>query len=126
MAEWKQTFRIDDVWHKRNGECGPEQWTDKTVHELGKEMARRIKRKWPQHMIDGDDWDPVLDEVHDLFHTVRTPAQHQKLMDDLMSDPTLTDEEYSAFVNETPMWEFNQAMAVFYDWCDRNRVWVTK
>lgn len=126
MANWKKTFDIRDIFFKRNGEAGPEDWTDKTIHELGKEMARRIQRTWPQHMIDGDDCDICLVEVYDWFYAIQTSKQHQDMMNQMLSDPYLTDDEYAEWQDRTPLKDFNECMSEFYDWCDRNLVWIDK
>lgn len=126
MTNWKQTFHIEDIWKKRNGECGPEDWTDKTVHELAKEIARRIERKWPQLMLDGDgDCDFDLVEIYDWFMAVPTPGEYKFMLTQLIKDD-LDDDEYMEWSKRTPLVEFNEGMNIFYDWCDRNRVWVSK
>lgn len=126
MTNWKSTFRIDDIWHKRNGECGPEDWTDKTVHELAKEIARRIERKFPRYLIDGNDCDLNLVEVYEAFKDLPTLPEYRQRMENLLDDDSVTDEEVLYFNELTPMKEFNQIMNMFYDWCDRNMVWVNK
>ncbi|AKJ73545.1 hypothetical protein SP40_104 [Salmonella phage 40] len=126
MANWKQTFRIDDIWKKRNGECGPEDWTDKTVHELAKEMARRIRRKWPDLMLDGEgDCDFNLVEIYDWFLSIPDQKERERILNLYLSDACM-EEDYQAALRETPMVEFNTCMGLFYDWCDRNLVWVQK
>lgn len=126
MANWKVRFDMRDVWDKRNGECGPEEWTDKTVHELAKEIARRIKRKWPHHMIDGHDWDPRLTEIYDWFESVPTQKEHREMLARLIANENVSDDEICDLSNNTPMKEFNEVMDLFYDWCDSNMVWVEK
>lgn len=126
MANWKTRFDMRDIWGQRNGECGPEEWTDKTVHELAKEVARRIKRKWPQHMIDGHDWDPNLTEIYDWFVSVPSLKEHRDMLARLIANENVSDDEICDLSNNTPMKEFNDAMDLFYDWCDRNLVWVEK
>uniref|UniRef100_A0AAU8GH00 Uncharacterized protein n=1 Tax=Salmonella phage vB_SEnST11_KE22 TaxID=3161173 RepID=A0AAU8GH00_9CAUD len=126
MANWKQTFRIDDICKKRNGECGPEDWTDKTVHELAKEMARRIRRKWPDLMLDGEgDCDFNLIEIYDWFLSIPDQKQRERILNLYLSDVCM-EEDYQEALRETPMVEFNRCMDLFYDWCDRNLVWVQK
>lgn len=126
MANWKQTFRIDDIWKKRNGECGPEDWTDKTVHELAKEIARRIQRKFPQRMLDGDDCDLNLVEIYDWFMAVPTLGEYKFMLTQILQDENASDDEYMEWSKRTPLVEFNEGMSLFYDWCDRNLVWVQK
>uniref|UniRef100_A0AAU8GG53 Uncharacterized protein n=1 Tax=Salmonella phage vB_SEnST11_KE23 TaxID=3161174 RepID=A0AAU8GG53_9CAUD len=126
MANWKQTFRIDDIWKKRNGECGPEDWTDKTVHELAKEIARRIQRKFPQRMLDGDDCDFNLVEIYDWFMAVPTPGEYKFMLTQILQDENASDDEYMEWSKRTPLVEFNEGMSLLYDWCDRNLVWVQK
>lgn len=126
MANWKSTFRIDDIWHKRNGECGPEDWTDKTVHELAKEIARRIERKFSRYLLDGNDCDFNLVEVYESFKDLPTLPEYRQRMENLLDDDSVTDEEALYFNELTPMKEFNQIMDMFYDWCDSNMVWVNK
>lgn len=126
MTEWKYTFDIRDIWKKRNGECGPEDWTDKTVHELAKEIARRIERKFPQHMINGHDWDPALTEVYDWFVSIQTQQQYKSLVARMIEDGNVSDDEVSEITINTPMREFNNGMDLFYEWCDDNRVWINK
>lgn len=126
MANWKQTLRIDDVWRKRNGECGQEDWTDKTVHELAKEIARRLERKFPQYLSEGKSPDPNLMDIYEWFLAIPTLKQYQDRVNGCMSDPETTDEEYLEYVDNTPMNEFNYCMGLLYDWCDRNLVWVEK
>lgn len=126
MAKWEQTFRIDDIWKKRNGEAGPEDWTDKTVHELAKLIAHRLERKFPQYMLDGNSPDPNLVDIYEWFMAIHTMKEYQERLNKCMSDPEITDEEYLEYVNNTPMQEFNDCMGLLYDWCDRERVWVDK
>lgn len=125
MANWKTRFDISDVWKKRNGECGREDWTDKTVHELAKEIARRIRRKWPQYMDDGKSPDPNLMDIYDWFLSVPDEKERERILELYRSDDCL-DEDYQEAVLNTQMKEFNEIMGIFYDWCDRNLVWVEK
>lgn len=126
MTNWKKTFHINDIFFKRNGEAGPEDWTDKTVHELGKEMARRIQRAWPQHMIDGEECDFTLVEVYDWFYGIQSMKQYDFMLNQMLAEPEITDEEYLEWQDRTPLKDFNECMGVFYDWCDRNLVWINK
>uniref|UniRef100_A0AAU7PI89 Uncharacterized protein n=1 Tax=Salmonella phage SalP219 TaxID=3158864 RepID=A0AAU7PI89_9CAUD len=126
MRNWKTRFDLRDVWGQRNGECGPEEWTDKTVHELAKEISRRIKRKFPQHMIDGHDWDPRLTEVQDMFESVPTLKEHRDMLARLIANENVCDDEICEMSKDTPMTQFNEAMDLFYDWCDSSSVWVDK
>lgn len=126
MTNWKTRIDLRDVWGKRNGECGPEEWTDKTVHELAKEIARRIGCKFADQMITGNNWDPHLTEIHDWFVSIPTLAQHRSLLGRMIEDEGVSDDEICEISNNTPMKEFNDCMSLFYDWCDSNLVWVEK
>lgn len=126
MANWEKRFDISDIWKQRNGECGPEDWTDKTVHELAKEIARRIKRYFPKQMVAGEQFDPTLIEVYCLFVSVPTQSDYRSLLSRMSKDEDVSDEEVCQIADYTPMKEFNDAMSSFYDWCDDNLVWVDK
>ena len=126
MADWKTTFDIRDVWSKRNGECGREEWTDRNVHELAKEIARRIKRKWSQKMIEGSDIDCDLVDVYDHFQFVPTYRIWEDDITRLLEDENVDDDEIRWRRDNPPLKEFNNVMGEFYDWCDKNLVWIDK
>lgn len=125
MPNWKTTLDLRDIWDKRSGECGREDWTDKTVHELAKEIARRLERKFPRES-NYDNWDNGCDyELCDIIGYFRDVPTHQ---DWLASIAECENEGYDAdpVRHYTPLREFNDIMNDFYDWCDENRVWVDK
>ncbi len=123
MAEWKQTLRIDDVWRKRNGECGPEDWTDKTVHELAKEIARRLEFKFPNKAsYDSVQCDADLVDIIIYFRDVPTYLEWQASIAECEAEGHDAD----PIRHYTPMREFNDIMKDLYNWCDENRVWVEK
>ena len=122
MSNWKTALDLSDIWSKRNGECGREDWTDKTVHELAKEIARRLERKFPTRLVHRYECDNVLVDLIGDFRNVPT---HQ---DWLASIAECENDGYDAdpIRHYTPLREFNDIMKDFYDWCDENRVWVDK
>lgn len=124
--KWLKTFDIQDIWRKRNGECGPEDWTDSTVHELAKEISRRLKRKFPNQMIDGNDWDPNLSEIVDWFDNIQTHAEYLASAEAATNNENIDDDELSHILEYRPLKEFNTVMDLLYDWADRERVWVNK
>ena len=126
MRKWAQKLVIHDVWNYRNGECGQEKWTVKTIHELAKELSRRIARKWPQYMVDGRSPDPSLIDIVDWFNGIPTLVEHLESFESLANDENVSDDELQDAIRHTPLVEFNEVMDSFYDWCDANDVWVNK
>lgn len=122
MTEWKQTLRINDVWRKRNGECGPEDWTDKTVHELAKELARRLERKFPSRVSLDETFDQGLCEIVNYLRDVPTYPEWQASIAECEAEGHDAD----PIRYYTPLCEFNDIMKELYGWCDENRVWVEK
>ena len=125
MSNWKTALDLRDIWSKRNGECGREDWTDKTVHELAKEIARRLERKFPRES-NYDNWENGCDyELCDIIGYFRDVPTYP---DWLTSIAECENEGYDAdpIRHYTPLREFNDIMKDFYDWCDENRVWVDK
>lgn len=126
MADWKTRFDLRDVWSKRNGEVGSEDWTDKTVHELAKEIARRIRRKWPQNMLDGEEVDYNLTEIYDRFLSIPTMPEHECIVALYFSYSDMHEEDYQKALQNPPIKEFNIVMDLFYDWCGQEMVWIDK
>ena len=123
MAEWKKTFDIQDVWDKRNGECGSENWTDKTVHELAKEIARRLERRFPtQTDYLSDLCDSELADIVGYFRDIPTYPEWRASIAECEAEGHDAD----PIRHYTPLREFNDIMKELYDWCDENRVWVNK
>lgn len=123
MTEWKVTFDIRDIWKMRNGECGPEAWTDKTVHELAKEIARRLERKFPgKSDYEHNDCDDSLCDLIGYFRDVPTYSQWKGSIAECSAEG----HDATPIMHYSPMREFNDIMMDFYDWCDENRVWVNK
>lgn len=123
MANWKTTLDLRDIWDKRNGECGREDWTDKTVHELAKEIARRLERKFPhESSYDSDLCDTELCDIIGYFRDVPKYSEWVASIAECEAEGHDAD----PIRHYTPMWEFNDIMKDFYDWCDEKRVWVDK
>lgn len=122
MPNWKTTLDLRDIWDKRSGECGREDWTDKTVHELAKEIARRLERKFPTRLMHRYECDYALCELIGYFRDVPTYPEW------IASIAECENEGYDAdpVRHYTPLREFNDIMKDLYDWCDENRVWVDK
>lgn len=123
MPNWNTTLDLQDVWSGCNTEIGRQPWTDKTVHQLAKEIVRRLGRKFPAR-LEGAELDFELDDVITAFNGVETAEQWQKALDYATSNGS--DEEFAFIRDNTPIEQFDEAMASLYDWADANRVWVNK
>lgn len=127
MKKWEKTFDIQDIWWKHNGVCGPEDWTDKTVHELGKEIARRLRKKFPlatSEDSDTSDWEII--EILTEFDSISTYPDWVKDVAEAEAEYDADSESVAIAKAWTPLREFNETMASFYDWADENRVWINK
>lgn len=122
MTTWKTTLDLRDIWDKRNGECGREDWTDKTVHELAREIARRLERKFPTRQFHRYEYDEALCEIIGYFRDV---PKYSELVASI-AECEAEGHDADPIRHYTPMREFNDIMKDFYDWCDENRVWVDK
>lgn len=123
MPNWKTTLDIRDILDKRNGECGREDWTDKTVHELAKEIARRLERKFPlESNYDSDLCDSELCDIIGYFRDVPKYSEWVASIAECEAEGHNAD----PIRHYTPMCEFNDIMKDLYDWCDEKRVWVDK
>lgn len=122
MAEWKYELDLRDVWDKRNGECGAEDWTDKTVHELAKEVARRLERKFPFITSCDDDIDTDLCDLIGYFRDVPTYPEWKAAIAECDAEGHDAD----PIRYYTPLREFNDLMKELYDWADDNRMWIKR
>lgn len=123
MTEWKSTLDLRDIWDKRNGECGREDWTDKTVHELAKEIARRLERKFPNKAsYDSIQCDGGLIDI--IIYLRDIPTYSEWLAS--IAECEAEGHDADPIRHYTPMREFNDIMKDLYDWCDENRVWINK
>ncbi len=89
MPQWKARLELGDVYQSGRGA-----WDDSNIHELGTEIARRIR------------------------------AQLARLMDFALEDIAEAFECITGFDEVTPIREFDQWMAELYDWADSNQVWI--
>ena len=123
MANWKNTLDLRDIWDKRNGECGREDWTDKTVHELAKEIARRLKFKFPNKAsYYSVQCDAELIDIIGYFRDIPTYLEWIASIAECEAEGHDAD----PIRHYTPMREFNDIMKDLYEWCDENRVWINK
>lgn len=99
MNNWKNKLNLSDIW--QNGDV-----PESEVHLVGKEIAKRLKRIYPDYVAN-----EVLEEIIYSFDNLLS-------LDEYNSDSSWQD----AY---TPYDDFNARMSDLYDWADQDkRLWI--
>ncbi|QPI14804.1 hypothetical protein GECvBMG_gp260 [Salmonella phage GEC_vB_MG] len=94
----------------------PRVMEDNPLAELLKGLLERVdRREGPFSWFWGYDWDGYRRESLDKRFLAR-----------LIANENVCDDEICEISKDTPMAQFNEAMDLFYDWCDSSSVWVDK
>ena len=116
MNKWKYTLDLSVVWDNDG-----DGWDDSNIHMLGKIIAKRLKRLFPDYKDTekrGFVLEEIIDEMENGICTLERAAAINK------DNRTYCEEQDLYWHEVIPLDDFNNVMAELYGWADRERLWV--
>ncbi len=116
QRRWKKTLEVSDVWCK--------DWNRSNIHELGKIISKRICKLIPDYE-DADKYGFQLLEIIEALENICTEKEADEINADNLEyyeENDLTEQYFEI----DPVEEFDNWWDSFYDFADRERIWVNR